>query len=282
MAEIKTEFTSEKLAKLRNKNRNKGLIISFSMIVLLYIFFFMSPIIFRTPSEVEYTPIGSKEYLSEGREVSIESWKYSKKQSLMEVMIDIENNAYDGKDFYNYTAYVNFQEASKGKEQLAVEIKLQQINYVVLWLHDVPEDFNSCVVTVYMKDKAETSASLYTNYSKVETVNNLSNKSETEYQIEKIERNISKLRKKIKANNSDISDLQKEIKIIKTHIGEEQDNKSYQTKREQQKTEEIIEDYRTQISDREFEIGELQKDNASHQSKITEYENLISRLRGKK
>lgn len=282
MAEIKTEFTSEKLAKLRNKNRNKGLIISFSMIVLLYIFFFMSPIIFRTPSEVEYTPIGSKEYLSEGREVSIESWKYSKKQSLMEVMIDIENNAYDGNDFYNYTAYVNFQEASKGKEQLAVEIKLQQINYVVLWLHDVPEDFNSCVVTVYMKDKAETSASLYTNYSKVETVNNLSNKSETEYQIEKIERNISKLRKKIKANNSNISDLQKEIKIIKTHIGEEQDNKSYQTKREQQKTEEIIEDYRTQISDREFEIGELQKDNASHQSKITEYENLISRLRGKK
>lgn len=282
MAEKKTEFTSEKLAKLRNKNRNKGLIISFSMIVLLYIFFFMSPIIFRTPSEVEYTPIGLKEYLSEGREVSIESWKYSKKQDLMEVMIDIENNAYDGKDFYNYTAYVNFQEASKGKEQLAVEIKLQQINFVVLWLHDVPEDFNSCVVTVYMKDKTETSASLYTNYSKVETVNNLSNKSETEYQIEKIERNISKLRKKIKANNSDISDLQKEIKIIKTHIGEEQDNKSYQTKREQQKTEEIIEDYRTQISDREFEIGELQKDNASHQSKITEYENLISRLRGKK
>lgn len=282
MADRKTEFTSEKLAKLRNKNRNKGLIISFSMIVLLYIFFFMSPIIFRTPSEVEYTPIGSKEYLSEGREVSIESWKYSKKQSLMEVMIDIENNAYDGKDFYNYTAYVNFQEASKGKEQLAVEIKLQQINFVVLWLHDVPKDFNSCVVTVYMKDKTETSASLYTNNSKVETVNNLSNKSETEYQIEKIERNISKLRKKIKANNSDISDLQKEIKIIKTHIEEEQDNKSYQTKREQQKTEEVIEDYRTQISDREFEIGELQKDNASHQSKITEYEKLISRLRGKK
>jgi cell division protein FtsL len=242
----------------------------------------MSPIIFRTPSEVEYTPIGSKEYLSEGREVSIESWKYSKKQDLMEVMIDIENNAYDGKDFNNYTAYVNFQEASKGKEQLAVEIKLQQINFVVLWLHDVPEGFNCCVVTVYMKDKTETSASLYTNYSKVETVNNLSNKSETEYQIEKIERNISKLRKKIKENNSDISDLQKEIKIIKTHIKEEQDNKSYQTKREQQKTEEIIEDYRTQISDREFEIGELQKDNASHQSKITEYENLISRLRGKK
>ena len=282
MAEKKTEFTSEKLAKMRNKNRNIGLIISFSMIVLLYIFFFMSPIIFRTPSEVEYTPIGSKEYLSEGREISIERWKYSKKQALMEVMIDIENNAYDGKDFYNYTAYVNFQEASKGKEQLAVEIKLQQINYVVLWLHSVTEDFNSCSVTVYMKDKAETSASLYTNYKKVEMVNRLSNKSETEYRIEKIERNISKLREKIVTNNNDISDLKKEIKTIKSHIKEEQNDKSYQTKREQQKTEDIIEEYRTQISDREFEIGELQKDNASNQTKIDEYNSLIQKLRGKK
>lgn len=282
MAENKTEFTSAKLAKLRNKNRNRGLMLSFMLIILLYVFFFMSPVIFRTPSESEYSPIGSKETLGEGREISVESWKYSKKQSLMEVLIDIENNAYDGKDFYDYTAYVNFQEASKGKEQLAVEIKLQQINYVVLWIHEVPEDFNSCAVTVYMKDKSDDSASLYTNSKKVETVNKLSNKSEAEYQIEKIERNIAKLNKSISSNNKRIRSLRKEITTINSHITEAQNNKSYQTKNEQQKTDDIIEDYRTQISDREYEIGNLQKGNASAQSKITEYQGLIKTLKEKK
>lgn len=281
MAEKKTEFTSEKLYKMRTKNRNRGMMISFFLIILCYVFFFMSPVIFKTPSELEYSPIGSKEYLSEGREISIESWKYSKSQELMEVLIDIDNDAVDGKDFYDYSAYVNFLEASKGKEQLPVEIKLQQINYVVLWLHDVPEDFNSCSVTVHMKGESDQSASLYTNHKKVANVKKLRNKSEIDYQVEKIERNISKLNNRIKKNNKDINNLRKEIKTINVHIAEEQENMTYQTKKEQLQTEDTIEDYRTQISDREYQIGTLRKENASLNSKISEYNKLIGSLKEK-
>ena len=281
MAEKKTEFTSEKLYKMRTKNRNRGMMISFFLIILCYVFFFMSPVIFKTPSELEYSPIGSKEYLSEGREISIESWKYSKSQELMEVLIDIDNDAVDGKDFYDYSAYVNFLEASKGKEQLPVEIKLQQINYVVLWLHDVPEDFNSCSVTVHMKGGSDQSASLYTNHKKVANVKKLRNKSEIDYQVEKIERNISKLNNRIKKNNKDINNLRKEIKTINVHIAEEQENMTYQTKKEQLQTEDTIEDYRTQISDRENQIGTLRKENASLNSKISEYNKLIGSLKEK-
>lgn len=281
MAEKKTEFTSEKLYKMRTKNRNRGMMISFFLIILCYVFFFMSPVIFKTPSELEYSPIGSKEYLSEGREISIESWKYSKSQELMEVLIDIDNDAVDGKDFYDYSAYVNFLEASKGKEQLPVEIKLQQINYVVLWLHDVPEDFNSCSVTVHMKGGIDQSASLYTNHKKVANVKKLRNKSEIDYQVEKIERNISKLNNRIKKNNKDINNLRKEIKTINVHIAEEQENMTYQTKKEQLQTEDTIEDYRTQISDREYQIGTLRKENASLNSKISEYNKLIGSLKEK-
>lgn len=281
MAEKKTEFTSEKLYKMRTKNRNRGMMISFFLIILCYVFFFMSPVIFKTPSELEYSPIGSKEYLSEGREISIESWKYSKSQELMEVLIDIDNDAVDGKDFYDYSAYVNFLEASKGKEQLPVEIKLQQINYVVLWLHDVPEDFNSCSVTVHMKGESDQSASLYTNHKKVANVKKLRNKSEIDYQVEKIERNISKLNNRIKKNNKDINNLRKEIKTINVHIAEEQENMTYQTKKEQLQTEDTIEDYRIQISDREYQIGTLRKENASLNSKISEYNKLIGSLKEK-
>ena len=282
MAEKHTEFTPEKLYKMRTKNRNRTMLISFILIVLCYIFFFMSPVIFKTPSESEYTPIGEKEFLTDGREIIIESWKYSPKQALMEVLIDIENEAVDGKDFYDYTAFVNFLEASKGKEQLAVEIKLQQINYVVLWLHDVPEDFNSCAVTVHMKGKSDDSATLFTNKDKVENVNKLTVKSKTEYQIEKISRNIAKLQRKISDNNKEINKLKKEIKTINSHITEEHNNLIYKTLREQEKVKAVIEEYREQISDREYQIGNLQKDNKACNSKITEYNNLIGKLKEKK
>ena len=282
MAEKHTEFTPEKLYKMRTKNRNRTMLISFFLIVICYIFFFMSPVVFKTPSESEFTPIGEKEFLTDGREISIESWKYSPKQALMEVLIDIENEAVDGKDFYDYTAFVNFLEASKGKEQLAVEIKLQQINYVVLWLHDVPEDFNSCAVTVHMKGNDDKSASLFTNKDKIERIDKLTSKTESEYQIEKIERTISKIKGKINKNNKEISKLRKEIKAINSHITEEQNNLTYQTARDQAKTEAIIEEYREQISDREYQIGNLQKDNIGCNSKITEYNNLIGELKEKK
>jgi hypothetical protein len=257
-----------------NKKHNLSMQIGILLIFILYLFFFLSPVIFVSPSSTEYTKLNEMQSLGDDRTVGVEIWKYSKSQQLMEVQLNIENNSYDGEDYYDYTSFVNFIAESKGKEQISVEIKLQQLNFVVIWLHDIPDDFNSCSLNIYLKNDDETYASVFTNSKKVKKVDEIIEKSEEEYQIEKIEREIKKYNKQIEKNNKKIETLKEEINTIRIHIEETKKNEAYQSKSEILESEELIESYNNQISDREYQISSLQKDNTDAKSKITEYNDL--------
>lgn len=269
---------ADRIYKLYNKKHNVSMMLGIIFIILLYVFFFMSPSIFHKPSDVEYTNLGQKVSLGDERVIEIEFWKYSPNQNLMEVQLNVENNAYDGNDYYNYTSFVNFQAESKGKEQLPIEIKLQQINFVVLWIHDVPQDYNSCSLNVYMKNDESVYASVFTNYEKVKKVNKIKSMTETDYQIEKIKRDIKALKKQINKNNNKIVKINKEISNIEKHINELKKNEIYQSESEIEISEDQIDSYNSQIEERNSRIALLQESNADNRAKIIEYRELKEKI----
>lgn len=271
----------KRVYKKYEQKHNLPIQIGILLIILLYVFFFMSSAIFQNPSPTEYTAINKMQPLGNNRNVAVEMWKYSKSQNLMEVQLNIENKAFDGEDYYDYTSFVNFLAESKGKQQLSVEIKLQQVNFVVIWLHDVPEDFNSCSLNIILKNDDKTHSSVYTNVKKVSKVDKISEKTEKAYQIEKIERGISKYKKQIVKNNKSIEKLREEISNINVHIEKVKKDEVYQSESEIKKSEEIIEEYNNQIDDRERQITSLTNDNLDYKSKIIEYEELKNKVSDK-
>lgn len=274
-----SKLNSEQVLALYEKKRNVVMTVSIISIVILYMFFFMSSVIFQKKPPIEFTKLNEEQSLGEYRTVEVESWKYSKSQQLMEVQIGITNNSADGNDTYDYSSLVNYQLESKGKESLPVEIKFQEFNFAVIWIHLVPDDFNSCSLDIYTKEKKPNDVSVFTNVDKVEKVKKIKEKSEAQYHIEQIERNIKSEEKDIVKIKHKIKLIEKDILNINKNIKNLQNNEAYQSAAEISESEKTIAGYNEQIKSKQNEIAQCRSSISTGKSHIEEYKKLIEKIK---
>lgn len=272
-------MSDKKILKLYQKNRNTFMIISFILIIGLYIFFFMSPTIFRVPAETMYTSLGVEESFGSGRTVKIISWNYSPSQELMEIQLELSDAYGDTKSGYSFSSFVNYAVESKGATQLPIEKKMEQYNLVVIWLHNVPEDFNTCSLNIYPPEGDDDIGELYTNSDRVKKVKSINAKSEAQYRIEVIKINIKALEKSIKSNETKINRIYKEIRANNVLIQEIRDNEKYQSEDEIRNSEETIKEYQNDNKKKQSDISLYRSKNSDNKYDIQEYKKLIEKIK---
>lgn len=273
----KPVINKKKIYKEYKRNKNLGLKLCFALVLAIYTFFFLSPYIFHQSSKVDYTPY-NEDYTIEKTSVSVESWKYSKKQNKMEIILNI-NNFSSTVINYNYYAFCNYDESSRGKTQLKIKEKLKEINYAVLWIYNIPKDFNGCAVLITENHDIDKGLTIQTNKSKVEQTDNISLKSIEDYHITKYKKIINELNKSIEKENKSIAKCKKSIEQYKKMIIDTQKTEIYQSEKEVAQTEKTIDSYRSKISVLNSNIEESNNNITDLKNQIAKYDNLINRIK---
>jgi hypothetical protein len=249
--------------------KNKWNELYFGIIIFLFIagytFFFTSSYWMPQSSDAKaFTHLGEAQEW-EAREVSVIRWDYSEEQELMEVELDITNKAYDGINKYKYSAI------TKSGEQLEVKAVVEEDNWVILHLSNVPERFREISLRMDMDDYSDDTLKLYTNVNKVSKVSKIEEKSVQEYKLLKLENQKKLCEKEIKALEKKISDSNNKVKNIESEIERLEGLKAYQTSKEQENTDYAINEANSQI---EIEKGLVE----DYGSQIQEFREKIKIL----
>lgn len=257
------------------KDNNKKIRLVILLVVLGYAFFFFSPLIFHQPSKANYTPYNI-EYTIGRSSISVESWKYSKKQGLMEITLRI-NNISSEEVKYDYFVLCNFNEASKGKTNLKVEEVSKEINYAVVWIYNVPEDFNGCAMLI-TENGTDNNITIQTEKDRVEKTDNIRLLTVEERHIIKYKESIKSLKKEIDAEKKKIKKYNKDIKNYRELIEKTQKTELYQSEEEIEKTEGLISSYKVEIDDLRTLIAQSNKNIDENEKEISKYEALIKKI----
>lgn len=237
----------------------------------------MSPVIFHKRSEVSFTPLKELEEITDTISVTIEDWKYSEKQSLMEVQLSINNtDLYIKNDKIRFSTACNLMEESKGTKGLNSEVILNELNTVVLWIYDIPSDFNTCVLFCAVEDEEPTS--LYTNCDKVNRVENISKKTQESYRIERLKYEIKQKKNEIKKLKEDIDKHQTEIEKINEKIIEKRQEELYESESNIKLIEDDIYSLKKDLTIKQTTIDDYNKQISVLRSEIKEYRNLIDKI----
>ena len=239
----------EKLERTGNRILKGFLIIFF----LGYAVFFTSRLWLPTPYEgVAITPIG-KSVTVEDRTLTIDSWKYSKEQREMEIIVEVNKTSLDSVNTYNWSVAT-----ATGK--LDTKAVHESKDIVVLKVTNVPRRWTELALNMSLKQEDMnkglefSSLKVYTNDKHVDFVKKIKHKSTKGYLREAYLSKIEGYKAQLKITNAD--------KMIKDLT----DKMQYQTSSDQQKTgDEIsnISSERDSLNDRlkekDAEIKEMQQ-----------------------
>lgn len=265
------------------KDHNLSVKIGLLLIIVTYLFFFMSSSIFQKESIASHTPLKSKQTFDDKKiSFTIEQWKYSKNQKLMEVTLKIDNS--DLKDnSFSYVSMGNYKNATSGKYELETEIKVNEFNYAIVWIKNIPDDFNGIVLYVIRNGASEDEnmvLMLQTESKYVKRVNNISSKTTlSEYRIETLSDEIHASEKAISQYKEKIVNSNNDIKLIQKKIEEVQDSQLYLYGSELQESEHKIQSYQNKISSKKNSIIKYQTKINEENQKIQEYNTLIEKFK---
>ena len=235
---IKEQGYNKKRRKIE-KNGNR-LLYGFLIFFLAgYGIFFTSKLWLKAPYEgVPVTPIG-KSVTEEDRIVTIDSWKYSKSQKEMEIIVEVENLSIDGIDSYKWTV-------KTAQSNLDTKVLVESKDLVVLKVTDVPRNWTEAALTMELKpgDKSKSSdfsmLKMYTNQKHTENVAHIREKTVTGYRKEQIREKIENYEKQLKTLRASKRNIEKEMLLADKKTKELTEDMAYQTGSEQEKTGEQI------------------------------------------
>lgn len=256
-------FLLQKEKKLQHKN---FIIRAFVIFLFFGYGFFFTSTLWGDSETIKATPYADI-IIKHDRNLTLDTWKYSKDQNLMEVQLSIQNNALDGYDRYTFKAI------DKEHGYLTVNSILETPDLVVLQFH-APSSWQSLSLQLYFPDKVAAGdfQSFYMNRESVESVPEIETLSENGYRIEKCKRDITYTEKaiqeaqqKIKDNNNRILTYEQEIQTIENDM-------IYQTSKEKENSQHLID---TATSNME----QLNRDITSTQDSIKENQEKIEMLK---
>lgn len=204
-----------------------------------------------------------QEYDFNNHYMTIESWKYSKSQEVMEIIISVDNKSHDGKDYYDGYAITR-----KG-QTFDVQCVLNTRNYLVYIIDGVPEKFGELSFRVSYDDETkENPLKLYTNHEAIENVDTIYAKSQQEYYIERNDRLIASYQNEIKEYEQKISEYSLMIQNANVNIEDIRNQEKYRT--EQEKKEDLQD-----IASIQMDITKCEEDINSLNEKINENQKRI-------
>lgn len=252
-------FILQKEKKLQHKN---FIIRAFIIFLFLGYGFFFTSTLWGDNEAVKATPYADV-IIKHDRNLTLDTWKYSKDQNLMEVQLSIQNNALDGYDQYTFKAI------DKEHGFLTVDPILEAPDLIVLQFH-VPSSWQSLSLQLYFPDEVASGdfQSFYMNRESVESVSEIKTLSENGYRIEKCKRDITytekaiqEAQKKIEDNNNRILTYEQEIQTIENDM-------IYQTSKEQENSQHLIDTAKSNIDQLNRNITSTQDSIKENQEKI--------------
>lgn len=221
----------EKMEKTGNRILRGFLIIFF----LGYSIFFTSRFWLPTPYEgVQVTPIG-KAVTVEDRTLTVDSWKYSKEQREMEIIVEVNKTSLDSVNTYKWSVAT-----ATGK--LDTKAVHESKDIVVLRVTNVPRRWTELALNMSLKPEDQdnglefSSLKIYTNDKHVDFVKKIKHKSTKGYlkeaylsKIEGYKVQLKTLKKEKVGIKSKITNADKMIKDLTNKM-------QYQTASDQQKT----------------------------------------------
>lgn len=211
--------------------KSSNVLIMTSLIIILgYVFFFTSSFLFGQNHKYAYTGL-MQELTLNGRRIKITRWDYSAEQKLMEVELEINNDTYDNIDKYYYVA------VTKPAGKIIVEPIIQDSNFVVLHLKNIPNDFTEISLRMKVADNSYTDIlKMYNNIDKVSKVNDIQALTKDEYYINRLSRTIEDYNNQISECNKNIEEYKTQISTIEEKISILESDKKYQTEQEIKET----------------------------------------------
>ena len=261
------------LEKRVNVKTNK---IALFVIVSGYLLFFLISRFLPSTRDLLYTPVGQEMEFG-SRLYTIGRWVYSPTQRIMEIELNIVNNAFDGHDTYNFQAR---QRAGK-TTQLQTEIIIEEPSFVVLQIFNVADNFDEVALWWSPQEIDNYGISkLYTNREAVDKVETITAKTKQEYYLDRMKRNVNLHRKEIEQLNSQLTENQTTIQEIVRQNETLEENKVYQTTEEIAVVDARIEANNKRIAGIEKENEELRNKAISLESVVDEILEKIQELEG--
>lgn len=233
-----------------------------------YLFFFTSNAWMPAGSSANALTQLGQESEWNGRTVSVTRWDYCENSGTMEVELDIRNTSYDGQNTYEYSAL----EKMGGK--LPVSVILEEADWVILQITDLPKRWSEVSLRMDMTEHAESMGllKLYTNVNDVSRVNSIEKRDREGYRMVRFETQIQTYQNMIGSLQAEIQDLESEKHEISRETERLQEGRQYQTLEQQRATDQAVAEAESKYKGAEAEIAEKQ-------AKITEMNERIALTR---
>lgn len=247
------------------------------VMVLIFIFFFLSPVLFTGGAKDvgDPTPVGSAVSLDDGSTLTITSWKYAPAQNCMEIKMSMNNEDYAESGGYDFQA-----KTKRGSDaQLSVTPLVSDSDYIVLLVQGIPARFTALKVNVYsLADEQNSKTGTVSSIGgimclqkEVSQVSKITPKSANEYradvyldQIPGYQANIDSDNQQIQANKNAITRIENNLAEM-TRQAEQPMPKDRLTELYQQ-----MQEAQAQKESYESSIKELQQDIAANQRVIAQ------------
>lgn len=251
------------------RSSKRALMIGIALVIVLgYVFFFTTPLYIKDKeADNDPTPVGEAQIFGEDsdKSMTIDTWRYSPSQGLMEIKLDVTNEAYDGRD--NYVFGTEFQGADETEAaSVRIEPMVTDPDFIVLIVHNIPQEWVSMGLTVYYpgETKGDPLLELYASESSISKVDRLKPLSSNGYRAAVVDEQIAALKKRekalnrqIAANNQTISNMDKEAQRINGKLALDTEEEQAQDEQSLQDIQQRQQDLETQNEDTQLQIAKL-------------------------
>lgn len=252
--------------ELKKKKGNLGLFLAAFFFISGYIFFLSSEM--WMPSRLSaslQTPLRKAIDWGE-RTLEIRRWDYCERTEIMEIELDMENKAFDGKNHYHYSA------VSRNGGQLEVKPIIEDEDWIILRIHNVSSQFGEISLRLAREDREDDILRLYTNVNAVGRVESLEKKDRKGYQILRLETEIAAYEKDIRKKEKKVKSIKEKNARMQEEINRLQSSSAYQTEEQKSETAEKIGDIQSEMTANQDTIQ-------SHEQQITEITERIVLLK---
>lgn len=281
-------FNGTGVAKYNVWSRSSKTVLMYAILIVIiigYVFFFTSPLwVSEKTAAEDPTEIGTAQTFGEDGEKSftIDTWRYSPSQNLMEIKFKVVNNAFDGKDLYNFT--VGYQGA-KNYSTPGIDQMVRDSDYVVLVIRNIPTEWTSICVSLYYAgqnvENAEPLLNFYASSDSISRVSHIQILSSNGYRAALVDEHISALNKRKASLQKNIDANNKKSTAMDKSMEEITERMTLDTDEEKENDESAISDIKSQqgelkaandqtkeqIAALNKEIGQLEKKRASYFAK---------------
>ena len=237
--------------------------------IILLIGFFTSTEWFPKDGKlIEETPIGTTVTFAD-RDFTLKRWDYAPKQKMMELEFQILNHSTDGiKNLY-------YEAIERKKGNLKVEQVYEEDSLTIIRIKNVPERFKEISFRIKLTQDAEEMLKYFTNKKVVNRVEEIKDRSQQQYLIDREGMNIADCEAKIETNKEAIVDQEKKITNANESINRLLESKKYQTEEDQLNTDAMIQQLENDIVAYQETVASLDAEIVEYEVKIEEYNKKI-------